>query len=140
MEILALVAAGVPDPHRAAAAARPAGKRDDAAGHRRHRSAKRRPVVDAVVGAGVIEDRMTPCAGEGRGDARLELQRRLEEEALQRSALRIVVTRLAAWRRESHRLEPPAVIHILRREHYPVSAKRAIFPASALDEQAERVA
>src|SRR5262245_53543024 len=83
---------------------------------------------------------MPARAGESRRDARLELQRRLEEEALERSALGIVVARFSARRREAHRFEAPPVVHVLRGEHRAISAKRAIVAASALDEQPEGIA
>src|SRR5687768_4886113 len=101
MEILALIAASVTHFHGPPTTAAPTGERDDAACNRRNRRTRRRCVIDAVMSARVIQDRMTTSAGKCGRDPRLEFQRRLQKKALQRSALRIVVTRLAVWRRKA---------------------------------------
>src|SRR5262249_61515004 len=63
--------------------------------HRDDRRADQRAVVHAEMRLVDLIDRVQAAAAEARRDARLELQRRLQEEPLERSAALVVVGRLA---------------------------------------------
>src|SRR3989442_9825089 len=76
---------------------------------------------------------------ETRRDARLELERRPQEEAPQRAAVLVVVRRLATGRREADRAQGAAVIVKLRRVNRTVRG-RTLLARELLERQPEVVA
>src|SRR5262249_11419499 len=87
MQIRALVAARMPDLHHAPRVAFPVRFLDNARGDGDDRRAVRRGVIDAEVRAVVAVNRMEPRRRERRRDLWIELQRRAQELALERSAV-----------------------------------------------------
>ena len=73
-----------------------------------------------------------------RRDARLELQRRLEEEAAQRPSLLIVVRRLAAGRREADGAQHAAVVTEFGRRDHAVGG-RTPFAVPLLERQRKTI-
>src|SRR5688572_25634042 len=88
----------MPQPDLPAATACPAGRNNCARGDRDDGGAGGSAVVDAEVRLSRVKHRVQAASRKARRDARLELQGRHEEEALQRSPGFIVIAGLAAGR------------------------------------------
>jgi hypothetical protein len=109
------VAVHVADLHQVAEAALPALEDHLAVPHRPDRGAVGRGVVDAEVGTPDLEDRVQARLGEGRADAG-EVERRLQELALDGRAVGPVVGAATARRLEVDRAELLVVGRVARRE------------------------
>ena len=139
MVVHRLVARAMPERHRDAVAARPAGGPDAAVRDRANGRARGRAVVDREVRTHAAEDRMRPRPREPRGDAR-ELERRLQEALAQRAALQIIEREPSvAGTLEADAAEHTAVADVLRHEDAPVVDERVVGEA-LLDEQPEAIA
>ena len=126
VQVAALVAAGVAQRDGVAAAGGVARRDDGRVGDRDDRRALRRPEVGAEVRPPDAEHRVQPAVREARRDARLELERRGEEEALQRQAGGVVVGGLPAGRLEAERAEQPSGVGEPRRDDVAVADARAV--------------
>ena len=139
VQVAGLVAVVVADVDAVAAAARPTGPHDGAAGHGEHRGAGRRSVVHAAVGARGTQHRVHAAEREPRGHPRFELERRLQEEAAHRAAVAVVVVGLLSRHGVAERLEALAAGREARRDDVAVAAELA-FTHDLLEQDLERIA
>src|SRR5687768_5711851 len=138
MQVIGVVRRAVPDTDEVPLALFVAGLDYHAVGGRHHRRSSRRAVIDAVMRAEVLQNRMKATAAEARGDSR-KLQWSLEELLAQRSAAASVVAGKSIRAFVTERFVGRAAMDEARRGDRPVADDVASREALA-DDEAERIA